>query len=48
MAPDVGADERLAVGFVRLLRGLGIPVPVGSTVTFSRALGERSAPGRVR
>jgi uncharacterized protein with von Willebrand factor type A (vWA) domain len=35
-----GVDERLAVGFARLLRQLGIAVTVGSTVTFARALGE--------
>ena len=40
VVPDVDADERLAVGFARLLRALGIAVPVGSTVTFARALGE--------
>jgi uncharacterized protein with von Willebrand factor type A (vWA) domain len=40
VAPDVVPDERLAVGFARLLRELGIAVTVGSTVTFARALGE--------
>jgi hypothetical protein len=33
-------DADLAVAFVRVLRGAGVDVPVGSTVTFSLALGE--------
>jgi uncharacterized protein with von Willebrand factor type A (vWA) domain len=33
-------DERAAVGFARVLRGLGIAVPVGSTLTFARAVSE--------
>jgi uncharacterized protein with von Willebrand factor type A (vWA) domain len=42
VAPDVQvhADERLAVGFARLLRELGIAVTVGSTMTFAQALAE--------
>jgi uncharacterized protein with von Willebrand factor type A (vWA) domain len=31
--------DRLAVGFVRLLRGAGMDVPVGTTVRFAEALG---------
>jgi len=36
-APTLAFD-RLAVGFARLLRGSGLDVPVGSTVTFAEAL----------
>jgi uncharacterized protein len=36
-AADAGAD-RMAVAFARVLRGAGLDVPVGSTVTFARAL----------
>jgi uncharacterized protein with von Willebrand factor type A (vWA) domain len=41
--PEAGAGttaepERLAVAFTRLLRGTGIDVPFGSTVTFGEAL----------
>ena len=32
--------ERAAVAFARTLRGVGLKVPVGSTVEFARALGE--------
>ena len=39
MARDV-LDERVAVGFARVLRGLGVAVPVGSTLTFARAVAE--------
>jgi uncharacterized protein with von Willebrand factor type A (vWA) domain len=38
--PEGRVDERFAVGFARLLRELGIGVPVGSTTTFASALGE--------
>lgn len=31
--------ERMAVGFVRVLRGLGIRVPASSTINFAQALG---------
>jgi uncharacterized protein len=33
------ASERIAVAFVRVLRGSGLEVPVGATLTFTRALG---------
>ena len=32
--------ERLAVGFSRVLRGAGVDVPVGATLTFARGLAE--------
>ncbi len=38
--PTVGSSPaRVVVGFVRLLRGLGLDVPVGSVITYARALG---------
>jgi len=40
-APEMGAPEagdRIAVAFARVLRGLGLDVTPGSTVTFARAL----------
>ncbi|HEX5615461.1 MAG TPA: VWA domain-containing protein [Acidimicrobiia bacterium] len=36
--PDLRAPDRLAVAFARVLRGAGLDVPVGATVTFARAL----------
>ena len=37
--PGAGeGPERLAVGFARLLRGMGLDAPVGSAVTFAEAL----------
>jgi uncharacterized protein with von Willebrand factor type A (vWA) domain len=33
------APERIAVAFARVLRGAGLEVPVGATLTFTRALG---------
>ncbi len=36
-APEVDAD-RVAVAFARVLRGAGLDVPVGATVTYARAL----------
>ncbi len=33
------AGPELAVGFGRVLRGLGLPVPIGSVIAFSEALG---------
>jgi uncharacterized protein len=38
-APDQLAPERMVVAFVRLLRGAGVEVPVGATLTFVQALG---------
>jgi uncharacterized protein with von Willebrand factor type A (vWA) domain len=42
VAPDPGgageAPERIAVAFARVLRGAGLPVPVGSTVDLAEAL----------
>ena len=39
VGPDVRSDaERLAVGFARLLRGLGITTPLDSVLTFINAL----------
>jgi uncharacterized protein with von Willebrand factor type A (vWA) domain len=35
---DIDEVERLAVAFTRLLRGAGIEVPLGSTLTFGEAL----------
>jgi uncharacterized protein with von Willebrand factor type A (vWA) domain len=37
-AADTTSPERLAVGFARVLRGAGIPVPVGSVLAFTEAL----------
>jgi uncharacterized protein with von Willebrand factor type A (vWA) domain len=37
-APDRSGLERAAVGFARLLRGVGLDVPVGATITFVEAL----------
>ena len=37
--PDQLELERAAVGFARLLRGAGLDVPVGNTITFAQALG---------
>jgi uncharacterized protein with von Willebrand factor type A (vWA) domain len=37
-----------AVGFARLLRGAGIDVPVGTTVTFAQALAEVGVASRAR
>lgn len=38
---DMNLDhERVAVGFTRTLRGVGISVPVGSVITFVEALGK--------
>ncbi len=38
-SPDLGAAaERAAVTFARILRGAGLVVPVGATVTYARAL----------
>jgi uncharacterized protein with von Willebrand factor type A (vWA) domain len=40
VAPDAPIDvDRLAVGFVRVLRGAGMDVSVGTTVLFAEALG---------
>jgi hypothetical protein len=39
----VVALDRLAVGFVRLLRAAGMEVPVGTTVLFGEALGALGA-----
>ena len=46
MVPDAPTDsatgtapERMAVAFVRVLRGAGVDVPVGATLTFAHALG---------
>lgn len=39
-APDVPELDVVAVGFARLLRGAGLDVPVGATVTFAEALTE--------
>jgi uncharacterized protein with von Willebrand factor type A (vWA) domain len=36
----VGAAERLAVAFARVLRGGGLSVPIGSVLTFGEALGD--------
>ena len=33
------APERIAVAFARVLRGVGLEVPVGATLTFAQALG---------
>jgi uncharacterized protein with von Willebrand factor type A (vWA) domain len=38
VVPEEPRPERLAVGFARLLRGMGLDVPVGSAVTFAEAL----------
>lgn len=35
----VTGGDRMVVGFARALRGAGLPVPVGSVVTFAEALG---------
>jgi uncharacterized protein with von Willebrand factor type A (vWA) domain len=37
--PAPSAPERIAVAFARVLRGTGIEVPVGATLTFTEALG---------
>ncbi len=37
-SPEDGA-ERLVVGFVRALRGAGLPVPVGAALVFAEAVG---------
>lgn len=41
MVPDITfeAPERMAVAFARVLRGAGVDVPLGATLTFTEALG---------
>ena len=38
-APSEGAAQRMATAFARLLRGLGLSVPIGCVLTFTEALG---------
>lgn len=39
LSADVTPAERIAVAFARVLRGAGLPVPIGSVITFTDALG---------
>ena len=38
LAMPVGEPERIAVAFARVLRGAGVDVPVGATLTYANAL----------
>lgn len=45
-APDQTSPERIAVGFCRVLRGVGLPTPLGSVLLFVEALGRTGVESR--
>ncbi|MDA0370568.1 MAG: VWA domain-containing protein [Actinomycetota bacterium] len=45
-APDQASPERIAVGFCRVLRGVGLPTPLGSVLLFVEALGRTGVESR--
>lgn len=44
--PDQTSPERIAVGFCRVLRGVGLPTPLGSVLLFVEALGRTGVESR--